>query len=247
MIRAIVVDDEKLAQDRIISVIGKLSTPIDIIAVCSNGIEAVEKVNELKPDLIFLDIQMPGKTGFEVIQELEHSPSIIFTTAYDQYALRAFEENSIAYLLKPIEQESLQKAMDKFSKQSLTLSPNVLDQVRDLLKPKALEHLRRLQVKVGDRILLLDMDEIFYFESEDKYTSVYTQTQKFVIDTPLVDLEKKVNPEQFMRIHRSCLVNISSIGEIHKHLGGKLKIILKNQSKTTLVVSRSFTDKVRAL
>ena len=93
MIRAIVIDDEKLAQERIVSIIEKLDTPIEVITVCGNGLDAIRDINELKPDLIFLDIQMPGKTGFEVLEELEHTPSIIFTTAYDQYALRAFEEN----------------------------------------------------------------------------------------------------------------------------------------------------------
>lgn len=249
-VRAILIEDEELARQRLRLLLADYPW-IEIIGECSDGISGVECIEREKPDLVFLDIQMPGLTGFDVLGKIKHEPKIIFTTAYDQYALQAFEFNSIAYLLKPIEREKLEKALAKVKDESVEDSSNsrtaLLDKLSAFLTKHEDKYLRRLQVKIGDRILLLGLDEILYFESEDKYTTVVTESRKHIIDTPLVELEAQLDPEKFIRIHRSCLVNVNWVAEIQRNMGGKLQLLLRDPSKTLLTVSRSYVDRVRSL
>jgi two-component system LytT family response regulator len=244
--RALIVDDEELARQRLAKMLGDFSEQVEIIGEASDGLSAVDKIDDLKPDLVFLDIQMPGLTGFEVLSRLQHNPQIIFTTAYDQYALQAFDTNAVGYLLKPIEKEKLSRALSKLNEAEIPDRPQeLLQKLASLLNPNDGKYLKRIQVRVGDRILLLGLEEVLYFESEDKYTSVVTEKKKHIIDTPLVELEERLDPERFTRIHRSCLVNIDWVTEIHRHVGGKLQLQLRDPAKTLLTVSRSFVDRVR--
>jgi two-component system LytT family response regulator len=244
--RAIVIDDEELARKRLKKLLSHYEQEIEVVDEATNGEEALEKIEKQKPDVIFLDIQMPGLTGFQVVQKLKEQPFIIFTTAYDQYALQAFEENSIDYLLKPIEANRLETAISKLRKRSPQrdeFNESLKKLVEKLEKPE----LKHIRVKVGDKILLVDVKDIVFFDSEEKYTSVHTLDQKYVIDDPLAELEKKLDPADFVRIHRSHIVNIRFIKEIHKWFGGKMKLKLKDARGTELTVSRSYVEKVRSL
>lgn len=249
-IRAMIVEDEELARQRL-KVLLQDYPWIQLVAECADGLSGLETIEREKPDLVFLDIQMPGLTGFDVLARLKHDPKIIFTTAYDQYALQAFEYNSIAYLLKPIEKDKLDKAVQKVRLEdhadSALARSALLDQLSDFLNKQEPKYIKRLQVKIGDRILLLGLDEILYFESEDKYTTVVTEGKKHIIDTPLVELEAQLDPEKFIRIHRSCLVNVNWVAEIQRQMAGKLHLQLRDKDKTQLSVSRSYVDRVRSL
>ncbi|HSQ43327.1 MAG TPA: LytTR family DNA-binding domain-containing protein [Fibrobacteraceae bacterium] len=250
MLRTLIVDDEELARMRMRKLLEPYSTQVEIVGEAQDGVSAVEKIRELSPDLVFLDIQMPGMSGLEVVSQLkgEALPWVVFATAYDEYAIRAFEKSAIDYLLKPVEADRLKTTMAKLERLSGKPDASLLETVRKLMEAQPIQkYLERIQVRIGDRTLLLPITQIVRFEAEDKYTTVHTDESKYVIDTPLVELEAKLNPEKFMRIHRAHLVNTSRIAEIQRQFGGRLKVIMNDKAKSGLPVSRNFVDKVRSL
>ncbi len=246
-LRAIIIDDEELARKRLRKMLQSYEKNLEVVDEAENGQDAVGKVEALHPDLIFLDVQMPGFDGFEVVRRLRYKPFIVFTTAYDEYALKAFEENSVDYLLKPIEQKRLDKAIEKLRRMFDTSKSEVNENVERLLSQLASPPPRRLQVKTGDKILLIDIDSVTYFEAKDKYTFLHTTEQEHIVESTLAELEVKLDNRSFVRIHRSTIVNIKYIREIVKWFGGKYKIRLKDKDQTELVVSRGYVDQVRQL
>ena len=251
---ALIVDDEPLARVRMRSLLAPYSSEIEIVGEAASGAEAIEKIGQLLPDVVFLDIQLNDMDAFEALKSLEEDmPLIVFTTAYDDFALRAYEENTVDYLLKPVEPARLEKTVEKLRKRlEQSASENQLpenfswDAFRQMMGSTS-NYLQRLQVKIGDRILLVNVDEIIRFQSEEKYTTVYTLGGQHVIDTPLVDLEKKLDPRQFVRIHRAHLVAIDYIAEIRKTDMSRLSVVLRDKDHTQLLVSRNFVKKVRSL
>ena len=251
---ALIVDDEPLARVRMRSLLAPYSSEIEIVGEAASGAEAIEKVGQLLPDVVFLDIQLNDMDAFEALKSLEEDvPLIVFTTAYDDFALRAYEENTVDYLLKPVEPARLEKTVEKLRKRlEQSASENQLpenfswDAFKQMMGSTS-NYLQRLQVKIGDRILLVNVDEIIRFQSEEKYTTVYTLGGQHVIDTPLVDLEKKLDPRQFVRIHRAHLVAIDYIAEIRKTDMSRLSVVLRDKDHTQLLVSRNFVKKVRSL
>jgi two-component system LytT family response regulator len=251
MYRTLIVDDEELARLRMRKLLEPFSDKIEIVGEAQDGLTALEKIRTIKPDLVFLDIQMPGMTGLEVVSQLKDGeiPWIVFATAFDEFAIKAFEESAIDYLLKPIEADRLKASIAKIDRISAKTSPALLETVRKLMESQSpsQKYLQRIQVKIGDRTLLLNVDQTIRFEAEDKYTTVHTDESKYVIDTPLVELEARLDPSKFMRIHRAHLVNTTRIAEIQRQFGGRLKVVLNDKSKSGLPVSRNFVDKVRGL
>jgi len=243
---AIIIDDEELARKRLRKMLQEYGS-IEVVGEASNGEEAVERVEALKPDLIFLDVQMPPFDGFEVVRRLRHKPLIVFTTAYDEYALKAFEENSVDYLLKPIEQKRLDKAIDKLVHLQSLHGEAMASQIEQLLSHLSSPTLQRLQVRTGDKIILVDCGDIVYFEAKDKYTFLHTVDQKHLIDLTLNELEQKLDRRDFARIHRSTIVNLKFVREIVKWFGGKHKVRLKDKAQTELVVSRGYGEAIRKL
>ena len=246
-LRAMIIDDEELARKRLRKMLKKYEEEVEIIGEARNGEEAVERINSARPDVIFLDVQMPGFDGFEVVRRLKSKPHIVFATAYDEFALKAFEENTVDYLLKPIEERRLDKAIDKlrqlFDAHQLHLDRNV----ERLLARLASAPLKRLQVKVGDRIVLVECEDIVYFEARDKYTYMHTADQEYILDLTLAELESKLEAADFVRIHRSAIINVKHILELVKWFGGKYKVKLKDGSKTELIVSRGYVDRIHRL
>lgn len=183
-IRVILVDDEELARRRLRKLLGKYDD-VKIVDEARNGEEAIEKIETIRPDVIFLDIQMPGLDGFDVVRRLTVKPFIVFAKAYDEYALKAFEENSVDYLLKPIEQKRLDAAREKlrrlFNASKLKLSENV----ERLLSQIVSHPLKRLQVKTGDKILLFNVNDVVYFEAKEKYTFLHTMDHEHIMDFTL--------------------------------------------------------------
>ena len=254
MFTALIADDEPLARVRMRSLLEAYSGEIEILGEASSGAQTIAKIHELDPDVVFLDIQMPDMDAFEVLKTLNEDdiPLIVFTTAYDNFALRAFEENTVDYLLKPIDPERLASTMAKLRKRM----PNQgglgvpadfsWDKFKELLSVSDL-YMQRLQVKQSDRILLVNMDEVIRFQSEEKYTTAYTTTSQYVIDQTLVELEKRLDPHQFVRVHRAHLVAIDYISEIRKTDSGRLSVVLRDKNRTQITVSRNFVKTVKSL
>jgi two-component system LytT family response regulator len=246
LFKAIVIDDEPAARRLMKNLLQEHNDVVEIIAEANDGKEAIEKIERLKPDLIFLDIQMPDLTGFEVIEQLTERPNIIFTTAYEQYAIKAFETFSIDYLLKPIKEERLQKSIEKlkqFGRLNHTINVNGLQEIiRQFQAPKKAT---ALPIKTGDRIILLRYENIVYFEAQDKYVCVFTtEGQKHLTDQPLSALAEKL-PSPFCRIHRSYIINKEKIKEMHRHFSGRYLFIMDDKAATRLTSGRTYSDVFR--
>lgn len=252
--RVLIIDDEPLARMKIRNLLDPYSSEFEIVGEVSSGIQAITKIAETLPDVIFLDIQMPDMDAFEMLKSIEEDiPLIVFTTAYENFALRAYEENTVDYLVKPIETErfeltikKLRQHLEKIENESQIPADFSWEKFRDMISTSE-TYLQRIQVKIGDRIILVNVDEIIRFQSEEKYTTLYTPTNHYVIDMPLVELEKKLDPRQFVRIHRAHLVAIDYIAEIRKANLSRLNVILRDKNKTQLLVGRNFVKKVRSL
>ncbi len=234
-LRTIIVEDEELARNLMKSFL-KDNESIEIIAECENGFEGVKMINELKPDLVFLDIQMPKITGFELLELLEHKPHIIFATAYDQYALKAFEYNAADYLLKPYSKdrlnEAVEKVVERVSKEGA--ESDVADKVADFPKD---EYLERVVVKDRHKIHIIPVDQIRYIESMDDYVMIYTNEGRHMKQKTMKYFESGLNPKEFLRIHRSYIVKVEEINEIQQYEKESYIVILHD--KTKLKVSKT--------
>jgi two-component system, LytTR family, response regulator len=257
-IRAIIVDDEPHAREGIRLRLKKYSN-IQIVEECSSGKKAVAAINSLYPNLIFLDIQMPEMNGFEVLSKITVSPLpfIIFVTAFDKYAIQAFEYHALDYLLKPISEarfnEALQVAIAEVNHRNLELYASKLKSaVNDYLsivdgrieKTHSAEekgdknYLNRLMIKSREQISMISIDEIDWIESAGDYVYVHSKSQKHIVRDTLTSLEKRLNPQKFIRIHRSAIVNIEQIKSLKPNVHGDYDVFLHNGDK--LKLSRSF-------
>jgi two-component system, LytTR family, response regulator len=234
-IRTIIVEDEELARNLLKSFL-KDAENIELIAECENGFEGVKMINELKPDLVFLDIQMPKITGFELLELLDHKPHIIFATAYDQYALKAFEYNAADYLLKPYSKERLMEAIEKVAERIKNEGAvsDVAEKVSDYPKE---EFLDRIVVKDRHKIHIIPVDQVRYIESMDDYVMIYTQEGRYMKQKTMKYLESALNPKDFVRIHRSYIVKVEEINEIQQYEKESYIVILHD--KTKLKVSKT--------
>jgi two-component system, LytTR family, response regulator len=245
--RAIVIDDEPAARRLMKSLLLEHKDTVEVIAEAGNGREAIQKIEELKPDLIFLDIQMPDLTGFEVIEQLTQKPNIIFTTAYEQYAIKAFETFSIDYLLKPIKEERIQQSMEKLKQfgrlnQALNIS-GLQEIIRQFQAP---QKATALPIKTGDRITLVRYENIAYLEAQDKYVFVFTADgQKHLTDQSLTALSEKM-PAQFHRIHKSYIINKDKIKEMHRHFNSRYLFIMDDKAATRITSGRTYHDAIRS-
>jgi len=244
-IKTIIVDDEPLACRRIRRLL-QADPEIQVAALCTNGPEAVREIESHRPDLLFLDIQMPGMDGFKVLKSLQDiQPQIIFVTAYDRYAIQAFEVHALDYLLKPFDRERFEKAVarakelirhDKqrgITKELMTIR----DELR--IKPKYLE---RLVIKSGGRIFFLKTQEIDWIEAQGKYVAIHVGKESHLVREGLSSLEGDMNPKKFLRIHRSTIVNIDRIKELQPWFHGDCKVLLYDG--TQLMLSRHYRQRL---
>ncbi|MFZ5429618.1 MAG: LytR/AlgR family response regulator transcription factor [Bacteroidota bacterium] len=234
-IRTIIVEDEELARNLLRSYI-KDREEIDLLCECENGFEGVKAINELKPDLVFLDIQMPKITGFEMLELLDHHPEIIFCTAYDQYALKAFEFNAADYLLKPFSKDRLLSALEKV-KERLEKQAEGEDIVEKITNFPKEEFLDRIVVKDRHKIHIIPADHIRYIESMDDYVLIYTSEGRFTKQKTMRYFETALDPHNFARIHRSYIVRIDQIAQLQQYEKESYVAILHDKSK--LKVSKS--------
>ena len=244
--RTIIIDDEPAARRLMKNLLREHASIIEVIDEAGNGREAIEKIEKLQPDLIFLDIQMPDLTGFEVIEQLKHKPNIIFTTAYEQYAIKAFESFSIDYLLKPIKEERLEKSLEKLQKFGLLNQKIDVGGLQEIIRQlHAPQKASALPIKTGDRIILLRFESISYLEAQDKYVFVFTtEGQKYLTDQSLTALEEKL-PASFYRIQKSYIINKDKIREMHRHFNGRYLFVMEDKSGTRLTSGRTYADGIR--
>ena len=234
-LRTIIVEDEELARNLMKSFL-KENENIELIAECENGFEGVKAINEMKPDLVFLDIQMPKITGFEMLELLEHKPQIVFATAYDQYALKAFDYNAADYLLKPYSKdrltEAVEKVVERISKEGI--NSDIAEKISDFPKE---EYLDRVVVKDRHKIHIAPVDQVRYIESMDDYVMIYTTEGRWMKQKTMKYFESALNPKDFIRIHRSYIVKVDEINEIQQYEKESYIVILHD--KTKLKVSKT--------
>lgn len=241
-ITSVIVDDEQLARDLLKEYLQQIPN-IDVIGECSKGKEAVEKIDKLKPDLVFLDVQMPGMNGFDVLDELTHDPYVIFTTAYDQYAIKAFEKNAVDYVLKPLDQERFKLAIDRAINRMKLEQNNVGELLRNLKTENRSSYDSHIFVQKSEKLLNLPVDEIVYLEASGDYTILTTKNDQFVSSSGIGKLEEILNPEIFIRVHRSTIINLNSLKEIEKHFNGGM--VVKMQNGKSFPVSRTYAKLIR--
>ncbi|MBL4593812.1 MAG: response regulator transcription factor [Flavobacteriales bacterium] len=240
--KVIIIEDEKLARDLVKNYLLSQSS-LELIGEFEDGFSGLKAINELKPDIVFLDVQMPKLTGLELLELLDEIPHIIFTTAYDEYAINAFDLNAVDYLLKPFSKERFDKALDKvFQKIGSNNSLNGVNQLKTQVAEKTV--LDKIVVKSNNNIHVIPLNEINYIESEDDYVMIHTSNGKYLKHQTMKFYEENLD-SMFIRIHRSYIVNISQINNIEKFGKDTYQVILK--SGATLKVSRSRYQELRAM
>lgn len=241
-INCLIIDDEPLARELLREFLEQHSE-LTLIGECSKGTEAVDKIDELKPELIFLDVQMPGMSGFDVLDEINHDPFVIFTTAYDQYAIKAFERNAVDYLLKPIDQERFKLAVDRAIGRMNTEQNNVGELLRNMKTENKTSYDSHIFVQKSEKLINLPVDEIEHLEASGDYTILTTKNDQFVSSSGIGKLEEILNPETFIRVHRSTIININCLKEIEKHFNGGM--IVKMNNGKSFPVSRTYAKLIR--
>jgi two-component system, LytTR family, response regulator len=235
-IRTIIIEDEALARNLLKSYL-KDHDRVVIIEECENGFDGLKAINEMKPDLVFLDVQMPKLTGFEMLELLDYRPEIIFTTAYNQFAIKAFEQNAIDYLLKPFSKDRLmvaiERAAEKISGNKGSELP--IDKLTEIPEDDLIE---RVVVKDKNKIHIIPAEQIRYVESLDDYVMIYTKDRRFIKQKTMKFFENHLNPKEFIRIHRSYIVKVEEIAEIQQYEKESHIVILKNDH-TKLKVSKT--------
>ena len=248
-IRTVIVDDEELARDRIQTLL-ELQPDVEIVGVCADGPSAVETIERVQPDLVFLDVQMPGMDGFEVLENLEAErlPAVVFVTAHDGHALRAFEIHALDFLLKPFDQTRFEKALERARSQltrvnNAALDPRLVSLLEELREER--KYSERLIVKSSGRVFFVRTEEIDWVEASGNYVKIHTKSDAHLLRESMKNMEAKLDPKIFVRIHRSAIVNIDRIKELEPWFHGEYIVIMRDG--TRLTASRVFSDRLSAL
>lgn len=246
-LRAFAIDDEPPALRRLVRML-RATGRVEIAGESADPEAAIAQIHDARPDVLFLDIQMPRMTGFELLRRLESdtTPLVVFTTAYDEYAVRAFEVNSVDYLLKPIEDERLAQALDRIERfRARGWTPDLKRMVEELARTyRGEQRVTRLSSRLGDRTQFVDVAQVTHVYAQDKLTYASTPSKDYPIDFTIADLERRLEPDGFLRIHRSMLVNLRFVHELDAWGGGGGVVRLNDPKRTELQVAR---DRVRAL
>src|SRR5688572_30909494 len=238
--KVIIIDDEPLARSIVIEYIQHFPDLV-VSQVCSNGFEGLKAIQQYKPDLIILDIQMPKINGFEMLELIEEPPAVIFTTAFDDFAIKAFEAHAIDYLLKPFNQQRFDKAIEKFSESN----PTIKDSTKDLLETASLSpsQNQRIVIKDGSKIRIIHVHDVFYLEAADDYVKVHTKDGYYLKNKTMNHFEQTLDPKQFVRCHRSNIVNVQQITRIDPYEKDNHVAVLRSGAKVP--VSRNGYGKLR--
>lgn len=247
---AIIADDERLMRDQLRMRLEQVWPELEIVGEARNGEEAVELVGQHRPDLTFLDIRMPGKSGIEAARDIGERSQIVFVTAYDQYAVEAFERGAVDYVLKPSEPERLKVTVERLKERlrahqaqpAAVVNDSVtamLSQLAEKIAAPKPKHLQWIQASIGQDLRMIPVEEILFFRSDEKYTCVQTATFEALIRKPVRDLAEELDPALFWQIHRATLVNVNAIEGVTRDIRGRHLVLVKGRSEK-LEVSRSF-------
>jgi len=241
-VRAVIVDDEPLARMRLRRLLAEHPS-IDVAGEAGDGEAACRLIAEQAPDLVFLDVQMPGLSGFDVLARLDTRPRVVFVTAHDEFAVRAFEEQALDYLLKPVEPARLARALARLTGAEAAAAAGRIEDERLTRLLDAVERRstgpRRLAVRRGPKVILVEPASILFCRAEDKYTVLYTADGEHILDRTIEDLEQTLDPSTFLRIHRSVIVNLACVRDLTAVEGGRFVVSLKDAPGTTLHASRA--------
>jgi two-component system LytT family response regulator len=248
-IRAVIVDDEPLGRTLIREML-RLDPEIEVVAECSNGGEAIKCIGERRPDLVFLDVQMPEIDGFEVLTALDAArlPMIVFVTAYDQYAVRAFEVHAVDYLLKPFDRERFHRSLQRAKAQlRLERSSDVSERILAMLEEQKVrtKYLERVVIRANGRVFFLKTSEIDWIEAAGNYVSLHVKKDSYLLRETIGGMESQLDPAKFPRIHRSQIVNLDRIRELRSWSHGEYHVILYDGTQLTL--SRTYRDRLHEL
>ena len=239
---ALIVDDEKLARERLKDLLSRFKETITVIDEAPDSETALKIIKNKPIDVIFLDIQMPGMTGIELAEKLPDNIYVIFTTAYDEYALKAFEANTIDYLLKPIEVQRLKKAIEKLNRYAKDGFTTYRNQMQSLLNAFGKKKSSTFTVKVGDKAIFLNYDDIIYFQADDKYITIKTHDHQYYISDTINSLEDRLPGDKFCRCHRGAIVNLNQIKEAQKWFAGKYQLVMKDKNNSIIPLSRNLKN-----
>lgn len=242
MYKAILIDDEPLARQLILTFL-KPYTEVQVVAECNDGFEGFKAIQELQPDLIFLDVQMPRVNGFEMLELLDNPPAVIFTTAFDEYALRAFEAHAIDYLLKPVSRARFDKAMQKWLQHANATNVQAMNPLLESDIYEGYQH--RIVVKDNGMIRIIPAQDIHYIEASDDYVKIFTSNGTYLKKSTLNHIEQSFDPKQFVRVHRSFLIPVSQLSRIEPYEKESHIALLHCGAK--VVVSKSGMAKLKAL
>ncbi|WP_444891839.1 LytR/AlgR family response regulator transcription factor [Microbulbifer sp. JMSA004] len=238
-LRVIIAEDEAPARNKLKAQLATIKS-IELVAEAKSGLEALTLIEEHQPQLLLMDIEMPHLSGLDVLDALTYQPYIIFTTAYSKFAIDAFNHDTIDYLLKPFPLQRLKAAIEKAEKR-IKLIHNSTRVGGDSIA------LKRLVSKCDDRMTFIDLNDIYFIKSEQGSIIAHTEKGIKPLQMGLDQLEQKLNPDQFLRLHRSYLINLDRVSEIQRYLNGKLAVIIDDEQKTTLISSRSGADRLKMI
>jgi DNA-binding LytR/AlgR family response regulator len=245
--RAIIADDELHLAEDLHRRLAQLWPDLEIVAVLHDGIAAAQALNELKPDIAFLDIRMPGQSGLDAARSAEPDCRLVFVTAFDDHAVQAFEQAAVDYLLKPVSDERLTRCVDRLKHRSDAAPDALLERLQKLLATQSKpEPLHWLRIQVGQNVRMVAVEEVCYFQSSDKYTTVMTRDAELLLRTPLKDLIAQLDPGHFWQVHRGTVVNAKQIVSAHHDLLGKVSLTLRDRPEK-VAVSRSYAHLFRQM
>ncbi len=241
-IKCVIVDDEELARQLLAEYLQDYDH-IDIVAECASGRQAIEKIDTLEADLVFLDVQMPGLDGFDVLENIRTNPFVIFCTAYDKYAIKAFEKNAIDYLLKPLDKERFDQAVQRATERIRQNETNFTHIQEETSAREVQGYSKNLFVQKNEKLVNLPVQNIVHLEASKDYTIISTQTDQFVSSLGISKLAEKLDPEIFIRIHRSTIINLQKLAEIERYGAGSLAARMENGK--VFPISRSYAKAIK--
>jgi len=246
---AVLAEDEPVLRTQLRQLLAQVWPDLNVIAVVEDGLGAIRALEREGPDVLFLDIEIPGRTGLEVAKQASERCHVVFVTAYDQYAVSAFEEGAVDYVMKPLSAERLAVACERVKKRLASNRPVNLEALLETLARGATQkqpYLRWINASQGAEVRLITVDEICYFQSDTKYTRAVTATAESLIRKSLKELIEELDPSLFWQIHRSTIVNVSAIAAVSRDMAGHLIVKLKNR-RETLLISQAYAHRFRQM